>query len=77
MKEVQVWGASWCPQCKPFKDSLRRQGITFVERDADKEQEEAIKLNIRSLPTTIIFENGSEKTRIVGNQPSSVAEELA
>lgn len=77
MKELHVWGASWCPQCKPFKDSLRHNGVEFIERDADAEHQEAFGLNVRSLPTSIILEDGVETKRVVGNNFSRVIEEMA
>lgn len=76
MKKVQVWSATWCPQCGPFKDGLTRNGVQFEVMDADELQDEAVKLGIRSLPTTVISENDEEIARIPGPHLAKVMEVL-
>lgn len=66
----------WCPQCGPFKDNLTRKGVEFEVMDADEHQEKATNLGIRSLPTTVIFENGEEIARIAGPNLAKVMEAL-
>ena len=76
MKKVQVWSASWCPQCGPFKDNLARKGIEFEVLDADELQDKAVELGIRALPTTVIIEDGNEVARIPGPNLAKVMEAL-
>lgn len=59
---IKVFSAPWCKACQPYKDSLTQAGIKFETVDLEKEPEQAQKCNIKSLPTTIFYDND----RIIG-----------
>jgi thioredoxin 2 len=76
MKEVIVFSAQWCGQCQPFKKALEQQGVSFENVDADEHQKKMIQLGVRSLPTTLVMEDGVEVARITGNKPQEVKKAL-
>ena len=68
MKQLLYFSAPWCQPCKQFKplmESLQSEiPITFI--DVESSSQTAAQYNIRSVPTTILIENGYEKGRLVG-----------
>ena len=73
MKTAKYFSATWCGPCKQFKPIMEElasecYNIEFI--DGDENREEAMKYNIRSVPTTIILEGEAfsyhESARIVG-----------
>jgi thioredoxin-like negative regulator of GroEL len=68
MKQILYFSAPWCGPCKTFKplmESLQSEmSITFI--DVDSSPQTAAQYNVRSVPTTILIENGMEKGRFVG-----------
>lgn len=63
--------ATWCGPCKmlaPVIDELSEElkNIPVVKVDIDKSEDLALKYNVRSVPTVIVFKDGVEKDRIVG-----------
>jgi len=63
MKQVLYFSAPWCGPCRAFKplmESLQTEmSITFI--DVDSSPQTAQQYNVRSVPTTIVLENGVEK----------------
>jgi thioredoxin 1 len=74
---IDFW-AEWCSPCKQFaptfeKVSKQFEGkITFAKCDIDANQEFAQSNGVMSIPCMIIFKNGKEAGRIVGNQTESL-----
>ena len=69
MKTAKYFSAAWCGPCKQFKpimEGLSKEGYDIEFIDGDENKEVAIEYNIRSIPTTVIEENGKEINRIVG-----------
>ena len=73
MKTAKYFSATWCGPCKQFKpimEELASEGYNIEFIDGDENKEEAMKYNIRSVPTTIILEGEAfsyhESGRIVG-----------
>jgi thioredoxin-like negative regulator of GroEL len=68
MKQILYFSAPWCGPCKAFKpvmESLQSEmSITFI--DVDSSPQTAAQYNVRSVPTTILVENGTEIGRAVG-----------
>ena len=76
---VDFW-AEWCGPCKmlgPIIDELATEyeGKAKIGKvDIDNNRDAAVKFNIQSIPSIIIFKNGEEVNRFVGINPK---EELA
>ena len=72
MKTMKYFSATWCGPCKAFKpvmNEIADEGYSIEFIDVDQEQNKAVKYNVRSVPTTVIEENGVEVTRFVGAIP--------
>ncbi|NJL74500.1 MAG: thioredoxin [Saprospiraceae bacterium] len=69
--------ADWCGPCKtysPIINKLKQEmgdQIIVVKIDVDKNQTITSNLQIRSIPTTMIFKKGEMLWRAVGAQPIS------
>jgi len=69
MKTMKYFSATWCGPCKVFKpvmNEIAGEGYSVQFIDVDESQDLAVKHSIRSVPTTIIEENGVEVDRIIG-----------
>ena len=69
MKTAKYFSATWCGPCKQFKpimEELSNEGYNIEFIDGDENREVAIEYNIRSIPTTVIEEEGKEINRLVG-----------
>lgn len=56
--------ATWCGPCKMLAPELedyaeQNPNVTIIKIDVDEHQNEAAKFNIRSVPTLLVFKNGS------------------
>lgn len=66
------FNAPWCGPCKKLAPILHDLAaafvgkIDFVEVDAQTDPDIAQKYGVMSLPTIIIFKDGSENSRLVG-----------
>ena len=72
MKTMKYFSATWCGPCKVFKpvmNEIAGEGYSVQFIDIDQQQDLAAKHNVRSVPTTVIEENGIEVDRIVGSVP--------
>lgn len=71
---VDVW-ADWCGPCRSFAPTFKEAShnyagkVVFVKLDSEKNPQSANFLNIRSIPTVVIFNNGREVTRQSGALP--------
>lgn len=66
--------ADWCGPCKmvsPIVDEIsnEREDITVGKINVDESMLIAMQHNVQSIPTLIVFEDGKEKSRIVGYVP--------
>jgi thioredoxin 1 len=66
--------AAWCPPCRVMKPVLaelaaERPDLRVVQLDVDEEQRTAAQYGVLSMPTFILFRNGSEVKRLVGARP--------
>ena len=72
MKTAKYFTATWCGPCKAFKPVMNEvagEGYSIQFVDVDQNKELASKYGVRSVPTTVIEENGVEVDRFVGALP--------
>jgi thioredoxin 1 len=78
---VDIW-ASWCGPCKLLGPKIDQLSIDYEGRikvgklEADGNSEITSELGIRSIPTIILYKNGEEVERKVGNLTKEQLEEL-
>ncbi|EPZ32244.1 Monothiol glutaredoxin-related domain-containing protein [Rozella allomycis CSF55] len=73
---VNVW-ADWAKPCSQVNDVIselakEHRMITFVNLEAEKHEEVSSELDIESVPTVIIFQNGTLKDKIEGADISKI-----
>ena len=71
MKTVKYFSAVWCGPCQTFKPTMKElasEGYNIEFIDVDEQGDAAVEYNIRSVPTTVIIENGVEVNRLIGAQ---------
>jgi len=71
MKTVKYFSAVWCGPCQTFKPTMKElasEGYNIEFIDVDEQGDAAVEYNVRSVPTTVIVENGVEVNRLIGAQ---------
>jgi thioredoxin 1 len=69
--------ADWCGPCRmiaPTIEALLEEyegKVKFVKINVDNNQQLAMKYDILSIPTSILFENGTVKDSLIGAYPAS------
>ena len=66
---MKYFSATWCGPCRTFKpvmNEIAGEGYSVQFIDIDQSPNLQQKYNVRSVPTTVIEENGVEVNRIVG-----------
>jgi thioredoxin-like negative regulator of GroEL len=69
MKHILYFTAEWCNPCartRPFAEELVNDGYSIKFVDADSETQLVKDLEVRSVPTFILFEDGKEIARMNG-----------
>ena len=71
MKTLKYFTATWCGPCqrfKPIMQEVANEGthVQFIDIDTDQGRMFADQFNVRSVPTVIFEENGSEVNRLIG-----------
>lgn len=74
--------ADWCGPCKAMAPSVDRlaaahTGRTLIAKlNTDLAPATSQRFNVRSIPTTIVFRDGAESTRVTGLVPYSELERI-
>ena len=75
--------ADWCGPCKMMSPTIdeiaeEKQGIKVGKVNVDNNQELAIKYDVMSIPTIIVFENGVPKKTFIGvTDKNEILEQLS
>lgn len=73
---VDVW-AKWCQPCKiigPIVDDLSAEyqdKITVAKIDADENKDIVSQMEVRNIPTLILYKNGEVLDRMTGVKPKA------
>ena len=78
---VVKFTANWCAACQrlaPTFDKVAHatSGVTFVEVDADSNEDIMEKIGVTQLPTIVFIKSGESKHTIVGNGANAQEDKL-
>ena len=77
---VDFW-APWCGPCRrvsPVVEEIaseRAESLKVVKLNIDANQETAVKFNVMSIPTLMLFKNGEVVKTVIGAYPKRKIEE--
>jgi thioredoxin 1 len=71
---VDFW-AEWCGPCKAVAPALEEIAVEFVGQlkvvklNVDENQEVSVRYNVQSIPTLMLFKDGSAVEKLIGAYP--------
>ena len=74
--------ADWCGPCKmraPVVESLAEEldGVAYVGKlNVDENEEIAMKYSVMTIPTLMVFKNGTMVNKVIGVQPKKAVEKM-
>jgi len=74
---VDFW-AAWCGPCRAIAPAIEEIATEYsgrlkvVKMDVDENQEVSGRYGVQSIPTLILFKNGSVVERLIGGYPKPV-----
>ncbi len=74
---VDFWGEN-CSKCKEYMPGIMelsekyKDNMNFFKYNVDEDRMFAIKEKVMGLPTIVIYENGTQKTRLAPNKINSL-----
>jgi thioredoxin 1 len=77
---VDFW-APWCGPCRrvsPVVEEIaseRGEALKVVKMNIDDNQQTAVKFNVMSIPTLMLFKNGEVAKTVIGAYPKAKIEE--
>ena len=77
---VDFW-APWCGPCRrvsPVVEEIageRGEALKVVKLNIDENQQTAVKFNVMSIPTLMVFRHGELKKTVIGAYPKKKLEE--
>ncbi|HET8977323.1 MAG TPA: thioredoxin [Solirubrobacteraceae bacterium] len=77
---VDFW-APWCGPCRrvsPVVEEIaseRAESLKVVKLNIDENQQTAVKFNVMSIPTLMLFKNGAVAKTVIGAYPKRKIEE--
>ena len=69
MKSIKYFTATWCGPCqrfKPIMQEVANEGHSVQFIDIDSQEDLARQYNVRSVPTVVVEQDGSEVNRLIG-----------